>query len=146
MPHICHAKLDCSFKKTAKLMNSENTDIMYLKFSNALDQVPYKISFAWSIQIGLDVSTATHLNKREKVKTLGQSGNKMQCFKYIQLWNSSYTQENLSNICHKISMGSTLMNLTILWYWIDPQIEREKGVNLWMEYENEVSKTVVKCS
>lgn len=47
-------------------MNSENTDIMFLDFSNALHQVSYKISFAWSIQIGLDMSTATHLNKRRR--------------------------------------------------------------------------------
>lgn len=92
-------------------MNSENTDIMYLDFSNALHQVSYKISFAWSIQIGLDMSTATHLNKRQ-IKASWQSSNNMWCFEYLQIWNSSYTQENLSNICHKISTGSTWISLT----------------------------------
>lgn len=92
-------------------MNSENTDIMYLDFSNALHQVSYKISFAWSIQIGLDMSTATHLNKRP-IKASWQSSNNMWCFEYLQIWNSSYTQENLSNICHKISTGSTWISLT----------------------------------
>lgn len=71
----CHAKIDRSSYKTAKLMNSENTDIMYLDFSNALHQVPHKISFAWSIQIGLDMSTATQFNKRQ-IKASWQSSNK----------------------------------------------------------------------
>lgn len=101
-------------------MNSENTDIMYLDFSNALHQVPHKISFAWSIQIGLDMSTATQFNKRQ-IKASWQSSNKTRRLEYLQIWNSSYhllfinhffIQENLSKICHKISMGSTWTNVT----------------------------------
>lgn len=116
----CHARIDRSSYKTAKLMNSENTDIMYLDFSNALHQVPHKISFAWSIQIGLDMSTATQFNKRQ-IKASWQSSNKTRRLEYLQIWNSSYhllfinhffIQENLSKICHKISMGSTWTNVT----------------------------------